>query len=156
MTTQLKHLFTLISLSVLCIFIVAANWDNTAPISADVVFSEGRGGYPCGTTGGLCVFSLSSGRALNPEEALGKAYLDENGNFVLEVQKADISVAKSERQFKNHLLTLYKEVVIPSEILTAVQANRSSMTLSTGDYYVEETEKEYKIVFANSGNQPQR
>lgn len=157
MTTKLKYLLTLLFFTAVCIFLVAANWNNNTPVTAEVDVSMGRGGSPCRSGGGLCAFSLSSGQALNPEDSRGTVYLDEEGNFVLKIPKGNISVAMSEQQFKNHQFSLSEAVTVPTEVLNALQANRSSMTLPLGDYYVEETSGEYKIVFAHSngsGSEP--
>ena len=152
MKKSITTLCACLIVSIAAILLLAADWKNNTPVVVDLNVALGRGGSPCRSGGGVCSFALASTAARGTDESQGKGYLNQDGNFVLEISKATISVATSEQQFKNQKFSLPDDFEVPAEILSAVNANRNAMTLPVGDYIVEETADMYKIVFQNSAN----
>lgn len=153
MKNSIITLCACIAVAIAAFLLLSADWKNNNPVVANLNVALGRGaGNPCGSSGGLCSFALASSAQRSTDESQAKAYVNETGNFVLEISKATISVATSERQFQNSKFSLSEDFVVPAEVLSAVNANRSAMTLLTGDYSVVETAEMYKITFDNSGS----
>lgn len=104
-------------------------------------------GNRCPGGRGLCIVNQATENARSIYDAKGKIYLDEKGKVTLEINKATISVAKSQEQFFDGKFVLEDDFKLSNELMAALNIREEKSTLRKGNYALTETNDKYVITF---------
>ena len=140
-------LFFLLSIP-LCFLtnMVAADFYKKAIAETPVEVTFGRRA-PCIAGSGICSMNAISEHSQGEGDATGKLYLTKSGHVVLEIDKASISVSKSEEQFVDQKFTISEDFKIPATLLELIKSPTAQKSLEAGIYDIVEQEDFYRITF---------
>ncbi len=135
-------------LMLLDIFPLQSNtWSSyTAPAisSTAVAITFGRG--PSCTGRGLCQVEEPGTFTAGAGEVWGQMSVDANGALQMSISKSGISVKEQETQFKNGVFKIIDAYALPTD-LSSQMGFSQSLTISPGDYAVQEDATHYTIAF---------
>jgi len=104
-------------------------------------------GKRCPGGRGLCVINQSDENARMTYDTKGKIFLNEYGKIVLEINKATISVAKSQEQFFDGKFVMEDDFKLSNELMAALNIQEEKSTLRKGNYSLTEINDKYVITF---------
>ncbi|MEO1263639.1 MAG: hypothetical protein AAFZ15_32805 [Bacteroidota bacterium] len=132
-------------------FIMASSFSkksiySTSPINVEV--NRGRGS-DCFSWRGLCagsgIIQMNEKGVSSEADAIGKAYFDNSGHFVLEL---NILLTDAVSEVTNGSFSMEEDFQLPNELLTAMGTSSDAVQLRKGNYNVETMEgNNYRIVF---------
>ncbi len=99
---------------------------------------------------GVCVMQVlpnNKSSSTSDYDAQGIAYLGKDGRLKIDLDKASISVLRSQEQFNNYSFKLPDDFDLPGELVQNLGIKSSGVKLSSGDYLVHESQEFYTITF---------
>ncbi|MFN0176689.1 MAG: hypothetical protein ACKVU0_18755 [Saprospiraceae bacterium] len=115
-------------------------------MASNVYASTGSRGADCRGTG-IC--SIQSSDNQTPSAAIYEATmgLDAEGKIFLEFNYTDIPADVTASQFANNVFVMESDCPVPTEVLRAIQANDTLLTLRTGAYPLIKSSQAVRIIF---------
>ncbi len=116
------------------------------PITIEINVGKGANCYDRGRLCNASAIEMNSSQISPETDALGKAYFDSNGHFVMEINILFTDAITDE--LSDGVFNLEENFQLSSELMTELGRSSDTVILNSGNYMVEQMEDNiYRIVF---------